>query len=238
MAKHSMDSYKASMVKKIGHSEEVKFNVLFGDYQLENLNLSGASADCIVEKDQFKKQIQSALDYHEDDFTVSLKSGKTWQFHLGVIEEISSLEFIKQHISVSIDENGKETTIVKHSKSFEDQCKALNSLDFWNKYFKKGELLCYNDKNGNYTFFEMNKAIEAIINGFEWRLLETGRIKGDCRIGGALKKGVITCEYRNEDHKKCLVLGASGGTNDNANGYRLFNFFKEQIKYVEIRPLN
>ena len=238
MAKHSMDSYKASMVKKIGHSEEVKFNMLFGGYTLESLNLSGASADCIVEKEPFKSQIQSALDYNKDDYTVSLKSGKTWQFHLGVIEEISSLEYIKQNISVSIDDKGKEKTIVKHSKSFEEQCKALNSVDFWNKYFKKGELLCYNDKNGNYTFFEMNKAIEAIFQGFEWRLLETGRIKGDCRIGGALKKGVITIEYRNEDHKKCLVLGASGGTNDNANGYRLFTFFKERIKYLEIRPLN
>ena len=93
MAKHSMSSYKASMVKKIGHSEEVKFNFFFGNNTLDDLNFSGASEDCIVEKEDFKSVIKKELNYNENDFTVSLKSGKTWQFHLGVINEISTLDF-------------------------------------------------------------------------------------------------------------------------------------------------
>lgn len=238
MAKHSMSSYKASMVKKIGHSEEVKFNLLFGNNTLEELNLSGASEDCIVEKQQFIDEIKKDLDFNEDNLTVSLKSGKTWQFHLGVISEISDLGYIKENISTKILENGKELTIVKYSKSFDEQLVELKSKVFWEKYLKKGNLLCYNDKKGNYTFFEMSKVIEAIINEIEWRLLESGRIKGDCVINNKLCKGVITLEYRNESHKKCLVLGSSGGSGKSANGYRLFLFLLERIKSTTINPLD
>ena len=109
---------------------------------------------------------------------------------------------------------------------------------FWKKYLKKGNLLCYNDKAGNYTFFEMDKVIEAIINGVNWRILESGRIKGDFEIKGKLCRGVITLEYRNEEHKKSLVLGSSGGNGNNANGYRLFLYLKETIKNTTIRPLD
>lgn len=232
-----MSSYKASMVKKMGHNEEVKFNFLFGDKSLDELNFSGASEDCIVEKKQFIEKIQQELDFSEDFLSVSLKSGKTWQFHLGVIDEISSLEYIREHIDVVQNENGKEMTIVKHSKTFDEQLIVLTSKSFWNKYLKKGNLLCYNDKLGNYTFFEMDKVIETIIHNFNWRLLESGRIKGDCEINRKICKGVITLEYRNEEHKKSLVLGSSGGNGKSANGYRLFLFLKERIKYSVISPL-
>ena len=152
-----MSSYKASMVKKIGHSEEVKFNFFFGNNTLDDLNFSGASEDCIVEKEDFKSVIKKELNYNENDFTVSLKSGKTWQFHLGVINEISTLDFIKKNISTKVLDNGKDLTIVKYSKSFEEQLKVLKSYSFWAKYLKKGSLLCYNEKeHQSYTFFEMN----------------------------------------------------------------------------------
>lgn len=237
MAKHSMSSYKASMVKKIGHSEEVKFNFLFGNNTLENLNFSGSSEDCIVEKEPFKELIKKELNYHLDDFTISLKSGKTWQFHLGVIDEISTLNFIRENISTILLDDGKELTVVKYSKSFDEQLKVLKSHSFWVKYLKKGSLLCYNDKRGNYTFFEMNKIIDTIVNHTEWRILQSGRIKGDCIIDNKLCKGVITLEFRNDSHKQCLVLGSIGGTGTNANGYRLFQLLKEKIKSICIRPL-
>lgn len=238
MAKHSMSSYKASMVKKLGHNAEVQFNFLFGNKSLEELNLSGASEDCIVEKEQFVKKIQSDLGFFENYLSVSLKSGKTWQFHLGVINEISSLDYIKENISTKVFDDGNELTIVKYSKSFEEQLKELNSKSFWEKYLKKGNLLCYNDKVGNYTFFEMDKVIEAIISDVQWRILESGRIKGDCTVNGRLCKGVVTIEYRNEDHKKSLVLGSSGGSGNSANGYRMYLFLKERIKNTTIRPLD
>ena len=239
MAKHSMSSYKASMVKKIGHSEEVKFNFLFGNNTLDNLNFSGASEDCIVEKEDFKSVIKKELNYNENDFTVSLKSGKTWQFHLGVINEISTLDFIKKNISTKVLDNGKDLTIVKYSKSFEEQLKVLKSYSFWAKYLKKGSLLCYNEKeHQSYTFFEMNMVINSIIKHVKWRILESGRIKGDCIINNKLCSGVITLEFRNDDHKQCLVLGSSGGSGKSANGYRLFLFLKEKIKSICIKPLN
>lgn len=233
-----MSSYKASMVKKMGHNAEVQFNFLFGDKSLEELNFSGASEDCIIEKEQFVQRIQNDLNYFEDYLSVSLKSGKTWQFHLGKIDEISTIEYIKEHIHTKVFENGKELTIVKYSKTFEEQLNQLKSKSFWEKYLKKGNILCYNDTKGNYTFFEMDKVIDAIINGFDWRILESGRIKGDCEINGKLCKGVITLEYRNEDHKKSLVLGSSGGSGNNANGYRLFLHLKEKVKNTTIRPLD
>ena len=232
-----MSSHKASLVKKIGHSEESKFNLIFGDSPLEELNLSGASEDCFVENIEYKNSIKEKLNFGKHVFSVSLKSGKTWQFSLGRIDEISSLEFIKANISQKINEKGKTITIVKHEKSFENIKQELKSVNFWNKYLKKGNLLCYNDKKGNYTFFDMDELIKCITKNFQWRLLETGRIKGDCVISNKIKKGVITIEFRNESHKQCLVLGAHGGTGDTANGYRLFLFLKENINSIRITPL-
>ena len=102
--------------------------------------------------------------------------------------------------------NDKYETHWKYSNSFDNQKLYLKSYDFWKKYLKKGNLLCYNDKRGNYTFFKMDSVIDCIRKNFKWRLLETGRIKGDCFIDGKIRKGVITIEYRNENHKKCHLM--------------------------------
>lgn len=230
MSKHSMSSNKASQVKRIGHGEEIKFNLLFGSPSLDSLNLSGASEDCFVKKDNYKRILKESLDLDFENYSVSLKSGKTWQFHLGTIDEISSIDYIKNNIE-NVLVNDKYETHWKYSNSFENQLQTLRSYDFWEKYLKKGNLLCYNDKKGNYTFFKMDMVIDCIRENFKWRLLETGRIKGDCIIDGQIRKGVITIEFRNEDHKQCLVLGAMGGGGDSANGYRLFLHLKENISH-------
>jgi hypothetical protein len=230
MAKHAMSSDQASLVKRMGHGEEITFNIIFGISSLDSLNLSGASEDCFVKKDNYKRTLKESLDLDFEDYSVSLKSGKTWQFHLGSINEISSIDYIKSNIE-SVLVNDKYETHWKYSNSFDNQLLSLKSYDFWKNYLKKGNLLCYNDKRGNYTFFKMDSVIDCIRKNFEWRLLETGRIKGDCFIDGKIRKGVITIEYRNEDHKQCLVLGAMGGSGDNANGYRLFLHLKENIPH-------
>ena len=233
-----MTSEKASLVKKIGHSEEVKFNLIFGGKTLEDLNLSGSSEDCYVDNKKYSDELIRKLNLSSEELSVSLKSGNTWQFHLGVIEEISTIPYIKENISKIINEKGKEITIVKYSKSFDEQIKVLKSKKFWDKYLKKGNLLCYNDKKGCYTFFKMDESIDVIIEKFQWRKLETGRIKGDCIINQKICKGVITIEFRNESHKQCLVLGSSGGKGKSANGFRLFKFLQENINSVSITPLN
>jgi len=231
MAKHAMSSEKASNIKKMGHKAELEFNILFGDKSLSDMNFSGSSEDCFVLKPNYKELIKSKLNIVDDNLSVSLKAGKTWQFHLGRIDEISQLGFIKENISRGKDPRGKDLTIVKYSKSFEEQLTELKSTSFWNKYLNKGNLLCYYDKYGTYTFFEMSKVIDSIILNFDWRILQSGRIKGDCMINNKLCKGVITIEYREEPHNS-LVLGSSGGT----NGYRLFQLLKSTITFLELSP--
>jgi hypothetical protein len=231
MAKHAMSSEKASNIKKMGHKAELEFNILFGDKSLSDMNFSGSSEDCYVIKNKYKELIKNKLNLVEDNLSVSLKTGSTWQFHLGRIDEISQLGYIKDNISRGKDLKGKDLTIVKYSKPFEEQLIELKSKSFWNKYLNKGNLLCYYDKYGTYTFFEMSKVIDSIISNFEWRILQSGRIKGDCIINNKLCKGVITIEYREEPHNS-LVLGSSGGS----NGYRLFLMLKSNTNYIELSP--
>ena len=54
----------------------------------------------------------------------------------------------------------------------------------------------------------MSRVIRFIASNFSWRLLETGRLKGDFTKSG---KQIFTYEFRPEDHKKTFVLGAHGG---------------------------
>ena len=98
MAKHAMSSHQASQVKRLGHGEEIQFNIAFGTSSLGGLNLSGASEDCFVTKDIYKRMLTESLDLDFENHSVSLKSGRTWQFHLGSIDEISSIDFIKSNI--------------------------------------------------------------------------------------------------------------------------------------------
>ena len=68
MSKHSISSHKASQVKRIGHGEEIKFNLLFGSPSLDSLNLSGASEDCFVKKDNYKRILKESLDLDFENF--------------------------------------------------------------------------------------------------------------------------------------------------------------------------
>ena len=116
---------KASGEKKSGNAEEVKFNAYFSSEtlrsELENLNFSGPSPDCYISVDNFKKLIVSKLG-SMNDFSVSLKSGYTMQFHLGNIEELSTKSKVK--IFKKIIKN-KKVTCIEHDKSFSEQEKHL-----------------------------------------------------------------------------------------------------------------
>ena len=78
----------------------------------------------------------------------------------------------------------------------------------------------------------MTDIISFIIENTEWKLLETGRIKG------SLSKRrkfilILTFEFRNK--KKQFALGAMGvGTKNNACGYLLFKIFRENLTCEEI----
>lgn len=217
-----MTSEQASLKKRLGHSEESTFNVIFGDKTQDTMNFSGSSEDNIVTNKKYKEIISSVL-RNAKTYTVSLKSGVTWQFHLGRMDELSDLKSIQQ------SKNQKGHSIVKHSVSFENQKKALGKISFWNKYLAKAELLCYNNQHNNYTFFEMGAVTRFLAKEVEWKILETGRLKGALLLNSK-KYSVLTFEYR-PSHRS-FAFGAMAGS----NGLRLFNILKEFIPYVEIDP--
>ncbi len=158
---------------------------------------------------------------------VMLRTGKNWQFHLGEIPEISdSSIFSKSLEKIKIEKK----TIFKgtHSIGWERQLTILKDKLFWDKYFAKGnDILCYSNNNNEYFFFNIKEIISFIIANTEWRLLESGRIKGDVSIGNSEYKTIFTIEFRNEIHKKCFAFGAHGGN----KGIDLFLILLRNVKH-------
>ncbi len=218
-------SQQARQKKKLGHAEETMFNVIFGHKKLDDMNFSGASEDNFISDKAYQEKIEKELGKLKD-YTVSLKSGVTWQFHIGRIDELSDLKKIK------LSKTTKGETKIIHNVNFNRQLAALRSQSFWNKYLKKGELLCYINQHKKYTFFKLDDVIRFLIKSIEWRLMPTGRLKGDILFNNRKLKGVITFEYK--DTHKSFALGAMGGKNESANGFRLFQILLENIKYCEI----
>jgi len=210
-----MSSKLASQKKELGHAEERTFNAYFGSKSTRDTNFSSASADNHISNSMYQGELAEKFGLLED-YSVSLKSGKTWQFHLGRIDELSPLD------SITITKTKKDETRVVHSISFFDQLATLKSQSFWNKYLGKGNLLCYNNKQKSYTFFKMKDVIKIIVNETKWKLLETGRLKGYLEKEGK-SRSVLTFEYRRD--KNQFVLGAHGGK----SGFLFFQILKEKI---------
>lgn len=215
-----MTSEQASQKKELWHAEERTFNAFFGNKTTRETNFSDASPDNYISNQEYKDKIK--IEFPDiSDFFVSLKSWKTWQFHLGRIDELSNLD------TIEIWKTSKWETKVIHELNFEEQKKVLKDYWFWNKYLWKGDLLCYNDKEKKYTFFKMSDVIHFIINNTKWELLETWRIKG--HLSKKWKNmSVITFEYRKDKHQ--FVLWAHWG---NA-GYTLFEILLENLKSYEV----
>jgi hypothetical protein len=215
-----MSSEQASQKKELGHAEERTFNAFFGDKDKRFTNFSGASPDNEISNSNFQKKITDTLGLL-NSFKVSLKSGDTWQFHLGRIDELSPLSKIK------IEKTIKNETRVVHAISFKRQQKILSSTNFWENYLGKGDLLCYNDKKKKYTFFRMDYVINFICKNVNWRLLNTGRIKGDIMFKNK-ERAVLTFEYRSS--KNQFALGAMSGK----NGLLLFEILKQNLIFCEV----
>ena len=221
-----MSSEQASQKKELGHGEERIFNSYFGNKKTRGTNFSDASPDNFISNKTYKKQLLSVFS-NLNDFSVSLKSGKTWQFHLGRIDELSPKDQIK--ISKTI----KNETKVIHGLSFEVQKKILKSTSFWEKYLgKKSELLCYNDKQKKYTFFLMSDVIDFIIQKTEWDILETGRLKGRI-LKNEKTRSILTFEFRNK--KSQFAIGAMGGKDKNARGFLFFQILLDNLRFKEIK---
>lgn len=215
-----MTSKQASQKKELWHAEERTFNAFFGNKNTRETNFSDASADNYISNEEYQNIIKTEFPNIED-FYVSLKSWVTWQFHLGRIDELSNLDNIK------IEKTLKWETKVIHELNFEEQKIVLMDYWFWNKYLWKWNLLCYNDKEKKYTFFDMSDVIDFIINNIRWELLETWRIKWHLKKNWK-SMSVITFEYRSDKHQ--FVLWAHWGK----AGYTLFEILLENLKSYEV----
>ena len=230
-------SKKGREVKESGHAWEVVFNAYFHKRQ-GILNLSGASNDCFITD---IKSLELLKPLNVEGFRVSLKSGNTWQFHLGVIPELSDKNFYLKSLKKVIPPGKKkEETYGTHHLPFEKQIEILTDSDFWWSYLGKGDYLCYTNRVGLWRFFSMKDVIDFIIKNTNWRLLSTGRIKGDLLKEIIKKDGsksvrkysVITFEYN--EKKNSFFLGAGGGQGEGANGYKLMQILSHNIPYVDI----
>ena len=222
----AMSSSQASAVKRRGHEAEVVFNQRFGDPNAA-VNWSGSSADCMLSEARLASDFKEWL-VGKDlslDGGVSLKNGITIQIHLGNLPELTD----RSTCSVTSEEDphrwDKRRTIVKHGIPFDAQEKVLRDPNFWNKYLKKGDILCYdvpkkdpNDPPTEYRFFKMDDVISYICSSAcQWRILATGRLKGD--LDG---KAIFTYERRKNGS---FVMGAHGGK----CGKKLMDILKDNI---------
>lgn len=187
-----MTSQQASLKKKMGHAQEAIFMALFGFEKLQakfkSSNFSGPNEDCIVSSENFKNILKPAFNLPDsyNEFKISLKSGRTWQFHLGKIDEISKNTFYKGF-----------NELEEHRIS-ESHIPCLFNYEFWKKYLGKRDFLVFHE-NGDYHFFIMKDVINYIINNASWRILKSKRIKAD--FGDKLS-GIITFEERKEKKRQ------------------------------------
>jgi hypothetical protein len=173
--------------KRSGHTLEHLHDSLFGETQ--TTTSTKAEADCKITNADHLEQIRATFPDLKIDGHVSVKSGNNLQFTLGNIPEITDVD---------------------------DKLAAMKTPALWQKYLAKSEsgkpcdLLTYFDRNNNtWTYFAMADVINFIATKSTWRMLSSGRIKGDFQDSS--KKGYsqyLTYEYR-QTHRS-YFLGANG----------------------------
>lgn len=183
--------------KKIGHRREEEFGNLYCDPTEITYK---AEADKIITRSDLLVTLKKKLNITSG--RTSIKSGNNLQFTLGNIPEITNSD---------------------------DKIRAISQISVWNKYLGKSnssspaDVLCYREKN-TWTFFNMHDVINFIVSSATWRMLESGRIKGD--FEDSSKKGksqYLTYEYRSG---KGYFLGANGN-----KGNPFIHLLKQNLPY-------
>jgi hypothetical protein len=233
MSKHGMTSRHASQVKRGGHLREQIFSNQFTDSSMNEINTSvnytGSSADCFISNPEYTYIIN---ELGAVNGTTSVKGGSNFQFHLGRIPElidVPSLEIIKVQSS-----KGKLETRFSSNITEKSQLEVLTSFGFWKKYLGKGELLAIN-VDSQWFFFLMRDVLELLTNPqkVRWRILATGRIKGDLLFKNGKSLAGITFEFRFE--KNQCVLGAHGG---GAGRKAFFPWLIDNLRYVQVKKMS
>lgn len=213
-----MKSEKASQVKINGELAKLKLAKKLSCISSREIFLSGELHPEIVNSINAEGRLM-------------LRIGKNWQFHLGEISEVgSTINFAKSIVKKNI--NNKILECGSYDKDWDTQKRVLNSFEFWSRYFCKGhDVFCFSNDNDEYFFFNMKDMVNYFIQNTQWRILETGRIKGDLRLTDGKLITIFTIEFRNESHKKCFVFGAHGG----GKGIQLFLILLRNIKHYHCK---
>lgn len=221
MSKRSSTMHKIGSGLKIkGHNNEKDFNERFGDKDAK-IYYSGASSDCTIKDKWVLRILKNRLKTKGP--RVSLKGGKTIQIHLGKIPELTNFPYWKSKLC----KTKKGETTSQHGISFSEQKAILNRKDFWLKYLgKNSDILCFRADTNKWIFFNMSDVVDFTSRRFDWRLLDTGRLKGNCD-----NKQILTYEYRPEKHKDNFVLGAHG----DSNGTKFIDILMRYIPFEEIK---
>ena len=186
--------------KRKGHSREIEFRERWGSPSETTYK---AEADEVITNEDFLNLLRDKLGPLKDGNT-SIKGGKSMQFTLGNIPEITNAS---------------------------NKLEAIQSRSIWEKYLGKyhsgrpASILAY--CGASWVFFRMVDVID-FIGTCKWRLLSTGRLKGDFTDDSAKSKNrtIFTYEYRTRHGSH--FLGASGG-----QGIHFINILKKSIPFVE-----
>ena len=217
--------------KMLGHAAEARFAGYFTD-EIHHPEYSGKKPDNKI-NDELAARLQSL---GVSGRKVSTKSGFTFQIHLGDIPELSDKDYFRSTLIQKVV-RGRLSSCGHHSVPFDHQSSILRSEEFWQKYLgKEADFLCYEVPNvGTFEFFPMTSVVSFLSKRVDWRLLQTGRIKGDIRSReGKLSAGVVTFEYREEKHQ--FNLGCNGSSRDGGNGVTLIRALRKEVPFVQVNP--
>ena len=150
--------------------------------------------------------------------SVIVKSGMNWQFRLGKFEElIKYVDDIRAEGKLVVYRDTYALMSVVHSEEF------LKKYAFTSTFF----VARCDDK---WQIFLSEDIIKLIQSKFQVRILPSGRIKFDYQGNSKAMQGVMTIEYRAEEHKKSFVFGAHGG----GSGQKLRSIFAEELIFTEV----
>jgi hypothetical protein len=176
---------------------------------------------CTNDDGRIKKEFLVGLSNQYSEGSFVLKSGSNWQFHLGSFSPYTE-NWGAQYLNL-----GKT---IKYSETDEQIISDLRSDAFLRSFILKGNFFCIYD-SPSWLIFDSEDIILMLqdSNQVVWRVLDSGRIKGDICLSG-VKRTIFTLEYRAEDHKRQFVLGAHGG----GAGNRLKNILKSKLFFNTI----
>ncbi len=168
-----------------------------------------------------KQELLVGLSNQYSEGSYVLKSGSNWQFHLG------SFSPYTESWGVKYLNHGKT---IEYTESHENIIADLRSTAFIKSFIVKENFLCVYDAP-NWLIFDRIDLLAMLQDADQvnWRVLESGRIKGDVYIDDS-KRTVFTLEYRAEEHKKQFVFGAHGG----GAGERLKNILKDRMFFNSV----